>query len=148
MSGTADWQTCPAPGFMNKDLTWLCRVLEAHFILRCLVFSLLRVIFLSGSQYFAVILFKENDTQGLCYHQPGCCSSSLLSLPLEGSLKPGVGLYKGFCFVKVYSVPSAMQCPSANLNMFFISSWQQQNSTRSESSGQEPPTLRSPQYTK
>lgn len=55
-----------------------------------------RVLYLSGGQYFTLILLKKNDTQGLYHRHFGSCLILLLFIPLEGSLKQDVSLHEVF----------------------------------------------------
>lgn len=96
----------PRSGFINKDLIGFWYDSEVHFIFVG-IFSLPRVIFLSGSQYFTLILFKKNDTQSLYYHHFDSCLILLLFIPLGwgwGSLKQDVCLHEVFCFKKAQYV--------------------------------------------
>lgn len=89
------------------------------------------MIFLSGSQYFTLILFKKNDTQDL---------SPIWFISFSGRAsvsETGCSPIRGILFQE--GAVCLQQCSVLllNLNIYLIFSWQQWNSTKSESSFRE-----------
>lgn len=101
VSWTADWQTCPGPGFINKDLIQLWYGLEIPFIF---IFSLPWAIFSSWKPVFYVDIVQEKWHSGLVL-SPVRLLFNLTSIhPSKGVSETGCLPAWVFCFMKMQYV--------------------------------------------